>query len=139
MIERRNPLWLPVVVGFLRKDHRVLLGQRPEGDSLAGCWEFPGGKIKEGEPPPVALARELQEELGVDVLQVGSLRMAITHSIHLVNVLILFYDILSWSGKPQPIYHEALQWADTGELHQLKIPEANKIHLDEIIKSLHLS
>ncbi|MEI7974047.1 MAG: NUDIX domain-containing protein, partial [Bdellovibrio sp.] len=53
--------WIPVVAGVLRKDHLILLGQRPEGNHLAGHWEFPGGKIEAGESPEQALQRELKE------------------------------------------------------------------------------
>ena len=55
--------WIPVVAGFLKKDGKILVGQRPESHSLAGQWEFPGGKIEPGETPEQALARELEEEL----------------------------------------------------------------------------
>lgn len=56
----RKPMWIPVVAGFLRRGPQVLVGQRPENHSLAGLWEFPGGKIEPGETPEQALKRELQ-------------------------------------------------------------------------------
>ena len=57
--------WIPVVAGILKKDQMILVGQRPENHTLAGLWEFPGGKIELGETPEEALARELNEELEV--------------------------------------------------------------------------
>jgi ADP-ribose pyrophosphatase len=56
---------LVVAVALLDADNRILLGKRPEGKSMAGLWEFPGGKLEEGESPEAALVRELQEELGI--------------------------------------------------------------------------
>ena len=127
---------MPVVVGFLKREDQILLGRRPKGDSLAGAWEFPGGKVKEGESPPTALARELYEELGIGEVEVGPLGLAVTHSLGVVNVLILFYSISSWSGEPQALYHEDLQWVNKNDLFHLNIPEANKIHLKEIMEAL---
>ncbi|MFN7597762.1 MAG: NUDIX domain-containing protein, partial [Cereibacter sp.] len=53
-------------VALIDADGRVLLAQRPEGKSMAGLWEFPGGKVEPGETPEAALIRELKEELGID-------------------------------------------------------------------------
>jgi len=62
-----NPIILVVAVALVDVDGRVLIAQRPEGKSMAGLWEFPGGKVEEGEQPEAALIRELEEELGIDV------------------------------------------------------------------------
>ena len=61
-----RPIVLVSAVALLDADNRVLLAQRPEGKSMAGLWEFPGGKIDPGETPEAALIRELDEELGID-------------------------------------------------------------------------
>ena len=60
-------LVLVSAVALIDPDGRVLLAQRPEGKSMAGLWEFPGGKVEQGESPEVALIRELKEELGIDI------------------------------------------------------------------------
>lgn len=127
--------WIPVVAGFLRRGQRVLVGQRPENHSLAGLWEFPGGKIESGETPEAALVRELQEELGIEA-EVGELKLAATHSYGDVNILILFYEILYWKGEPKAKHHLMLDWIDPDDLQKRPIPEANKKLLGRIYKAL---
>ncbi len=131
----KKAYWIPVVAGFLRQGEKVLLGQRPETHSLAGQWEFPGGKIESGETPEDALARELSEELGIDAT-VGSLKLACTHHYGDVNILILFYEILYWKGEPKNKHHLALEWAMPEELKTRNIPEANRKILPKIFKGL---
>lgn len=133
-IKKRHP-WLPVVAAIIKRDKKILLGQRPEGGSLPGLWEFPGGKIELGELPEEALARELKEELNIDV-EVGSLRLATTHNYGNVGVLILFYEILYWKGQPQAVHHTELKWVSRDELEQLPLPDANRNVLDKILSLL---
>lgn len=129
--------WIPVSAGFLRKGDQILIGQRPENHSLAGLWEFPGGKIESGETPEVALARELNEELGIEAT-VGELKLAYCHSYGEVNILILFYEILYWKGEPKPQHHMKIEWIDPYELSHRNIPEANRKILDRIYRILGL-
>lgn len=127
--------WIPVVAGFMRKGRQVLVGQRPENHSLAGQWEFPGGKIESGEAPEEALKRELQEELGIEAT-VGQLKLACTHSYGDVNILILFFEILYWKGEPKAKHHLMLEWVHPEELFDRKIPEANRLILPRIFEAL---
>jgi 8-oxo-dGTP diphosphatase len=127
--------WIPVVAGFLKKGSLVLVGQRPETHSLAGQWEFPGGKIESGESPEEALARELSEELGIDA-KVGDLKLVCTHNYGDVNILILFYEILFWKGEPKTKHHMMLEWIEPQELLKRSIPEANRKIIDKIFKAL---
>lgn len=127
--------WIPVVAGFLKKDGKILVGQRPENNTLAGQWEFPGGKIELGETPEQALIRELDEELGIQV-EVGELKLACTHSYGDIGILILFYEILFWKGEPKAKHHMMLEWIHPEELKVRNIPEANRKILERIFKAL---
>ena len=127
--------WIPVVAGFLKKDGRILVGQRPENNSLAGLWEFPGGKIELGESPEEALARELSEELGIQA-QIGELKLSVTHSYNDVGIVILFYEVLFWKGEPKAKHHLMLEWIYPEELKDRSIPDANKKVLEKIFKVL---
>ncbi len=127
--------WIPVVAGFLKKDGKILVGQRPENNTLAGQWEFPGGKIELGETPEQALIRELDEELGIQV-EVGDLKLACTHSYGEIGILILFYEILFWKGEPKAKHHMMLEWVHPEELKIRNIPEANRKILERIFKAL---
>ncbi len=131
----KRPTWIPVVTGLLRKGSKVLVGQRPAGHSLAGQWEFPGGKIERNETPEQALVRELQEELGINA-DVGQLKLASSHSFGDTGIVILFYEILFWKGEPKAVHHMELRWVEPQELKTLHIPEANRKILDRIIEQL---
>jgi 8-oxo-dGTP diphosphatase len=121
----KKPTWIPVATGILRKGSLVLVGQRPEGHTLAGQWEFPGGKIELGEQPKEALQRELFEELGIKA-DIGELRMTWTHSYPEVGILLLFFEVQFWKGEPKPVHHTELRWVTFEELEKLEIPEANR-------------
>lgn len=125
--------WIPVVAGLLKKDNKILLGQRPENQSLPGQWEFPGGKIELGESPEVALQRELQEELGIDA-QIGEIKLSVTHSYNDVGIVILFYEVPYWKGEPKPQHHMKIEWVNPTEMTKKSIPETNRKHLDRILK-----
>jgi 8-oxo-dGTP diphosphatase len=127
--------WIPVVAGFLKKDQKILVGQRPENHSLAGLWEFPGGKIEIGETPEQALQRELNEELGIEA-EIGTLRLACTHSYGDVGIIILFYEVNYWKGEPKAQHHLMLEWIYPQELKLRPIPEANKKILNDLFKAL---
>lgn len=127
--------WIPVVAGLLRRGNQVLVGQRPETHSLAGMWEFPGGKIEPGEGPEEALARELEEELGIEA-EIGQLKLSCTHSYGDVNILILFYEILYWKGEPRAKHHLMLEWIHPEELPLRNIPEANRKILGRLYKAM---
>ena len=129
--------WIPVVAGILKKDHKILVGQRPENHTLAGLWEFPGGKIELGETPEEALARELNEELGIEAV-VGELKLACSHSYGDVGILILFYEILFWKGEPKAQHHVHLEWIEPAILTTKKIPDANRKNIHRIFKAFDL-
>ena len=121
-------LLLPVVAAALVDlDGRVLLQQRPEGKSLAGLWEFPGGKVEAGETPEAALIRELEEELGIAVphacLAPATFASAALGERHLV---LLLYITRKWSGVPRALEAAALRWVRPADMHGLAMPPADR-------------
>ena len=116
-----------VAVALVDGDGRLLVQQRPEGKSMAGLWEFPGGKIEPGETPEAALVRELGEELAIDV-ETACLAPACFASDALGDrhLLLLLYVCRKWCGTPQAIHASALRWVRPVELHGLAMPPADK-------------
>lgn len=108
-------------------DGRVLLQQRPEGKAMAGLWEFPGGKVEQGELPEAALVRELREELGIDV-ETSCLAPATFASEALGerHLLLLLYACRKWKGTPQALHATALRWVRPLEMHGLPMPPADR-------------
>lgn len=122
------PLLLPVVAAALVDlEGRVLLQQRPEGKSLAGLWEFPGGKVEPGETPEAALIRELEEELAIAVphacLAPAAFASAPLGDRHL---LLLLYITRKWTGVPRALEATALRWVRPNEMHALPMPPADR-------------
>lgn len=132
---KRRGTWVPVVAAIIRRQGKVLVGQRPEGGMLAGTWEFPGGKIELGESPEDALARELKEELGIEA-EVGALKFAGSHTYGKTGILFVFYEVKYWKGQIKPQQHLDLRWVTPKELAQLTLPEANSKFLKQILDVL---
>ena len=116
-----------VAVALVDGDGRLLVQQRPEGKSMAGLWEFPGGKLEPGETPEAALVRELDEELAIDV-EAACLAPACFASDALEgrHLLLLLYVCRKWRGTPQAVDASALRWVRPVELHALAMPPADK-------------
>ncbi len=98
-----------------RPDGSFLMARRPEGKAYAGWWEFPGGKLEAGESAPQALARELREELGIEVIEAWPwLNRAFVYP-H-AHVMLRFFRVTGWRGEPHPHEGQALAWtrADRG-------------------------
>ena len=113
-------------VALIDPDGRVLLAQRPEGKSLAGLWEFPGGKVEPGETPETALIRELQEELGIDTWSscLAPLTFA-SHSYPDFHLLMPLFACRRWQGVPQSREGQALKWVKPGDMRNYPMPPAD--------------
>jgi len=113
-------------VALIDVDGRVLLAQRPEGKSMAGLWEFPGGKVEPGETPEVALIRELQEELGINTWMscLAPLSFA-SHSYDEFHLLMPLFACRKWEGTPVPREGQALEWVHAKNLRDYKMPPAD--------------
>ncbi len=129
-------IWV-VAAALVDTGGRVLVQRRPPGKSLAGLWEFPGGKIEGGELPEAALARELHEELGVVVepsaLYPCSFASAPIDHGHLVMLL---YLCRRWSGVPVAYEATALDWCLPSELRRLSMPPADLPLIDALESAL---
>lgn len=113
-------------VALIDPDGRVLLAQRPEGKSMAGLWEFPGGKVEPGETPEIALVRELQEELGINTWQscLAPLTFA-SHSYESFHLLMPLFACRKWEGTPQSKEGQALKWVRPLDLKSYPMPAAD--------------
>lgn len=119
-------LLLVAAVALIDAEGRVLLAQRPEGKSLAGLWEFPGGKVEAGETPEAALIRELHEELGIETWTscLAPLTFA-SHSYESFHLLMPLYACRRWQGMMQQREHQALAWVRARDLAAYPMPEAD--------------
>lgn len=113
-------------VALIDPEGRVLLAQRPAGKSMAGLWEFPGGKIEPGETPEAALIRELQEELGINTWSscLAPLTFA-SHSYEDFHLLMPLFACRKWDGIPQAREGQVLKWARVQELRDYPMPPAD--------------
>ena len=113
-------------VALIDSEGRVLLAQRPEGKSMAGLWEFPGGKVEPGETPEAALVRELQEELGIDTWAscLAPLTFA-SHSYPDFHLLMPLFACRKWQGIPQAREGQRLAWVRSAALRDYPMPPAD--------------
>lgn len=118
---------LVAAVALIDPDGRVLLAQRPEGKSLAGLWEFPGGKVEPGESPETALIRELHEELGIDTWHscLAPLTFA-SHAYADFHLLMPLYACRRWEGIAHPREGQTLAWVRPSELRNYPMPPADE-------------
>lgn len=121
--------------------NKVLLAQRPEGKSMAGLWEYPGGKVDEGEIPEKALQRELKEELDIDVT-LESLKpltfASHTYEEQMTHLLMPLYTCRAWMGVPRGMEGQALAWASIEDLqtNRFEMPAADGPLLDFVLGEL---
>ena len=113
-------------VALIDADGRILLAQRPEGKSLAGLWEFPGGKVEPGETPEACLIRELKEELGIDTWKscLAPLTFA-SHSYEDFHLLMPLFACRRWEGIPSGQEGQKLAWVAPEKLRDYPMPPAD--------------
>lgn len=121
------PLLLVVACAIVDGDGRVLLAQRPQGKSLAGMWEFPGGKLNPGETPEAALIRELKEELDIDVTAacLAPLSFA-SHAYESFHLLMPLFVCRRWRGTMRAVEGQALAWVRPNRMADYPMPPADR-------------
>jgi 8-oxo-dGTP diphosphatase len=119
---------------------KVLLQQRAPGRSMAGRWEFPGGKVEAGERPEAALVRELCEELGIEVdpARLAPVAFASADSPDGTgrHLLLLLYLCRAWTGVPQALDAAALKWLRPEEMNGAEMPPADIPLIERLVASL---
>jgi 8-oxo-dGTP diphosphatase len=114
-----------VAAALFDREGRVLIAQRPAGKALAGRWEFPGGKVMAGESEHHALARELREELGIEVLAARPF-MRLTHAYEDRDVALSLWIVERFAGEPRSLDAQALKWVAPAHLPGEDILEADQ-------------
>jgi 8-oxo-dGTP diphosphatase len=130
-------LTLVVACALVDADRRVLIAQRPEGKTLAGLWEFPGGKVEVGERPEVTLIRELREELGITIEEpcLAPLTFA-SHAYESFHLLMPLYVCRRWEGLVTAREGQQLAWVRVNKLRDYPMPPADLPlipHLEDLL------
>lgn len=130
-------LLLVVAVALVDADNRVLIAQRPEGKSLAGLWEFPGGKLEPGERPEESLIRELKEELGIDVKEacLAPLTFA-SYAYPDFHLLMPLFICRRWEGTVTSREGQALKWVRPNRLRDYPMPPADEPLIPHLVAAL---
>lgn len=122
-----RPLLLVATCALIDSDGRVLLARRPEGKTMAGLWEFPGGKLQPGETPEAALIRELREELGIDVASACLAPFAFaSHAYGNFHLLMPLFLCRRWKGRAEGREGQTLAWVRPERLADYPMPEADR-------------
>lgn len=130
-------LLLVAACALVDKDNRILIAQRPEGKSMAGLWEFPGGKIEPGERPEQTLVRELSEELGITTWEscLAPLSFA-SHGYDDFHLLMPLYVCRRWDGFPVGCEKQSIKWVRANHLRQYLMPPADEPLIPPLIELL---
>lgn len=122
-----------VIVGILaNSEGKLLITQRPPDKPYAGYWEFPGGKVELDEDPRAALARELKEELGINVLVAESWQQC-THAYPDKTVFLDVWKVTQYQGRPQGREGQELRWVLPGEIKRMHILEGNYQLIERLV------
>ena len=120
------PLLLVAACALIDSDGRVLIAQRPEGKTMAGLWEFPGGKIEKGERPEDTIIRELREELGIVVRETCLAPFVFaSHSYEAFHLLMPLFLCRRWEGTVAPQEAQDIKWVRPRDLPAYPMPAAD--------------
>lgn len=121
-----SPILFVVAAALIDAEGRILIAKRPAGKSLPGLWEFPGGKLKDGETPEAALVRELLEELGLTVTPADLTPLTFaSHDYADFHLFMPLYLCRRWQGTPVAHEHDDIAWVRPDELADYPMPPAD--------------
>ncbi len=130
-------LLLVAACALIDQDKRVLIAQRPAGKPMAGLWEFPGGKIEEGEAPEDTVIREMFEELSVKVTKPCLAPLSFTsHNYQEFHILMPLFICRRWEGIPVPREAQQVKWVRANRLREFQMPPADETlisHLADLL------
>lgn len=131
-----RPYRIPVVAALIERDGKTLICQRKAGTRHGLKWEFPGGKLEPGESPQIALARELEEELGIDA-EVGRelLRYEIAYPKR-ATILLIFFAVDSFHGELQNRVFETLEWVEREKLPEYDFLDGDRAFVERLISGV---
>jgi 8-oxo-dGTP diphosphatase len=130
-------LLLVAACALIDRDKRILIAQRPAGKPMAGLWEFPGGKIEEGETPEDTVIREMFEELSVKVTKPCLAPLSFTsHNYQEFHILMPLFICRRWEGIPVPRDAQQVKWVRANRLREFQMPPADETlisHLADLL------
>lgn len=121
-----------VTAGIIKRNNRILIAQRLKGDTFEDKWEFPGGKIEDGETPEECLKRELHEEFEIES-EIGSMLSTISYSYPELSIQLFVFEVPHFSGELRLNAHQDATWVDPKELAEYDLIEADKLVIAKII------
>jgi 8-oxo-dGTP diphosphatase len=122
-----RPVLIVAAAALVDVDNRVLIARRPAGKSMAGLWEFPGGKVDRGETPEAALIRELREELSIEVCETCLAPFTFaSHAYESFHLLMPLYLCRRWEGEMAPREGQAIKWVRASRLAEWPMPPADQ-------------
>ncbi len=125
---RNRPLFV-VSLALFDATGKVLLCRRPEGKHLAGLWEFPGGKVEDGETPSSALVREIKEELSLQIKEELLLPVSF---VCLDEILMLLYSCKEWEGEIIPLENQQTMWVNSKDFKKFPMPPADVLLCNQV-------
>lgn len=125
---------LHIAAGIIRNtQQQIFITERPEGTHMAGFWEFPGGKLEQGEQPEEALIRELEEEVGITVTEC-QLFHRVDHELDDRFITLHFFIVSAWCDEPYGKEGQKSRWVEQKDLIASEFPPANRIIVDKLTK-----
>ena len=125
IIDHKN-LKIVVSIALINSENEILLSKRPQNKHLSGFWEFPGGKVEEGEKPEKALIREIKEELNIDINNKCIAPLCFSEfDYKKFQLLLLLYICRRWDGEPMSMESNKLMWVKPNMLRDYKMPPAD--------------